>query len=449
MPSKRAAAVLKIARVEESARRAQPAQRAGRHRQGRARASRPRLAARAGRFRERDAPPLAELRGEAGGVKVYDDFAHHPPRCAPPSTACAAGRQRAHPGGLRAALQHHEARHHEGAAALVAGRGRRPSATAAAWGWNAEEALAPMGAQAVVCDSIDKLVDRVVNAARPGDNILCMSNGGFGGIHAKLLATLAARAERRAAGNCARHPQGWRWPCRRRFDAGALRLGATWSARTEDARAAHAQHRSQRWCARARLPTFLGVSRMVRHGALTPGTRIADLQVEHCAAASPAGFRVSGPVDRPGRACRLLEYMPVDLTERRGLQVAVRKAPRCPSTSAARLPDRRRSFLDAARQGAQRRAAPARRARHRPTCSWRGTRAARWRRSTVPTRRPIPADVRRWLQALGHALGQLHRGGVVHGAVSAERVRRLADGRVLLGLPESARWALAASLPKT
>jgi UDP-N-acetylmuramate: L-alanyl-gamma-D-glutamyl-meso-diaminopimelate ligase len=59
--------------------------------------------------------------------------------------------------------------------------------------WDAVQALAPMGDQAVVCDNIDKLVTRVVAAARSGDHILCMSNGGFGGVHAKLLAALAAR----------------------------------------------------------------------------------------------------------------------------------------------------------------------------------------------------------------------------------------------------------------
>jgi UDP-N-acetylmuramate: L-alanyl-gamma-D-glutamyl-meso-diaminopimelate ligase len=36
-------------------------------------------------------------------------------------------------------------------------------------------------------------VQRVVAAARPGDHVLCMSNGGFGGIHAKLLDALAKK----------------------------------------------------------------------------------------------------------------------------------------------------------------------------------------------------------------------------------------------------------------
>ena len=61
------------------------------------------------------------------------------------------------------------------------------------YGWSATEALAPMGAQAVVADSVDKLVAQIVKAAKPGDHVLVMSNGGFGGIHAKLLTALAAK----------------------------------------------------------------------------------------------------------------------------------------------------------------------------------------------------------------------------------------------------------------
>lgn len=134
-----------------------------------------------------------ELRGEAGGVKVYDDFAHHP-------TA-----MRTTINGLRRKI---------GTARLLAVFEPRSNTMklgtmkaqlpwsleeadlafchSGGLGWNAEEALAPMGKLAVVCDSIDKLVDRVVAAARPGDHVLCMSNGGFGGIHARLLAALAA-----------------------------------------------------------------------------------------------------------------------------------------------------------------------------------------------------------------------------------------------------------------
>ena len=58
----------------------------------------------------------------------------------------------------------------------------------------ARDALAPMGAQAVVADTVDALVAAIVKAARPGDHVVCMSNGGFGGIHAKLIEALAAAA---------------------------------------------------------------------------------------------------------------------------------------------------------------------------------------------------------------------------------------------------------------
>ena len=57
--------------------------------------------------------------------------------------------------------------------------------------WDPSAALAGMGSRALVSDSIDALVQQVVAAARGGDQILCMSNGGFGGIHLKLLAALA------------------------------------------------------------------------------------------------------------------------------------------------------------------------------------------------------------------------------------------------------------------
>jgi len=59
-------------------------------------------------------------------------------------------------------------------------------------GWDAVEALAPLGAKAAVEDDLDRLVGRIVAAARSGDHVLVMSNGGFGGIHGKILERLAA-----------------------------------------------------------------------------------------------------------------------------------------------------------------------------------------------------------------------------------------------------------------
>ena len=60
--------------------------------------------------------------------------------------------------------------------------------------WDAAEALAPMGARASVAGDVDTLIAQVLAAVRPGDHLLCMSNGGFGGIHGKLLDALQVRS---------------------------------------------------------------------------------------------------------------------------------------------------------------------------------------------------------------------------------------------------------------
>jgi UDP-N-acetylmuramate: L-alanyl-gamma-D-glutamyl-meso-diaminopimelate ligase len=134
-----------------------------------------------------------ELRGRVAGIAVYDDFAHHPTaiRTTVNGLRRKVGRERI--------LAVFEPR--SNTMKLGAVKAQLPWALEEAdlafchsggLGWNAVEALKPLGAQAVVCDTIDELVVRVVAAARPGDHVLCMSNGGFGGIHAKLLDALAA-----------------------------------------------------------------------------------------------------------------------------------------------------------------------------------------------------------------------------------------------------------------
>jgi len=144
-----------------------------------------------------------ELRGEAAGVKVYDDFAHHPTamRTTVNGLRRMVDRQPAAPGLPRGRiLAVFEPR--SNTMKLGAMKAQLPWSLEEAdlafchsggLGWDAEQALAPMGAQAVVCNGIDALVARVVAAARPGDHVLCMSNGGFGGIHGKLLDALAAK----------------------------------------------------------------------------------------------------------------------------------------------------------------------------------------------------------------------------------------------------------------
>jgi UDP-N-acetylmuramate: L-alanyl-gamma-D-glutamyl-meso-diaminopimelate ligase len=133
-----------------------------------------------------------ELRGEAGGVKVYDDFAHHP--TAIHMTVNGLRRKV----GMERILAVFEPR--SNTMKLGSMKAQLPWSLEEAdlafchqgnLGWSAEEALAPMGDKAIVTDSIEALVAAVRKAARPGDHVLCMSNGGFGGIHAKLLASLA------------------------------------------------------------------------------------------------------------------------------------------------------------------------------------------------------------------------------------------------------------------
>jgi UDP-N-acetylmuramate: L-alanyl-gamma-D-glutamyl-meso-diaminopimelate ligase len=60
-------------------------------------------------------------------------------------------------------------------------------------GWDAAAALEPMGERAQVADNVDGVIAQVLAQAQPGDHILCMSNGGFGGIHQKLAQALQER----------------------------------------------------------------------------------------------------------------------------------------------------------------------------------------------------------------------------------------------------------------
>jgi len=136
-----------------------------------------------------------ELRGEAAGVKVYDDFAHHPTamrttvnglrrRIAPAERILAVFEPRSNTmklGTMKAQLP------------WALEEADLAFCNQAGLAWDAKEALIPMGAQAQVCDGVDALVAAVIKAAKPGDHVLCMSNGGFGGIHAQLLEALAAR----------------------------------------------------------------------------------------------------------------------------------------------------------------------------------------------------------------------------------------------------------------
>ena len=141
-----------------------------------------------------------EVRGVAAGVTVYDDFAHHPTAI---QTTLSGLRRRAGSERILAVLEPRSNTMKLGVmkaqlpasladADLVFGYGA-PSGKDAL-GWNLTEALAPLGARAQTFSDIDGLVRAVSAAVQPGDQIVVMSNGGFGGIHQKLLDALAARA---------------------------------------------------------------------------------------------------------------------------------------------------------------------------------------------------------------------------------------------------------------
>ena len=131
----------------------------------------------------------------AAAVTVYDDFAHHP--TAIRTTVNGLRRRLDTNAGAARILAVFEPR--SNTMKLGAMKAQLPwslEETDLAFchtgglDWDATEALAPMGARAQVAGNVDALVAQVLAAAQPGDHIVCMSNGGFGGIHGKLIAAL-------------------------------------------------------------------------------------------------------------------------------------------------------------------------------------------------------------------------------------------------------------------
>jgi len=133
-----------------------------------------------------------EVRGTMRDITVYDDFAHHPTAIA---TTVVGLRRKVGVARILAVLEPRSNTMKLGTmkSQLPASLGATDLVFcyAANLGWDARDALAPMGTKACVEDNLDLLVGKIVGAARPGDHILVMSNGGFGGIHGKLLAALA------------------------------------------------------------------------------------------------------------------------------------------------------------------------------------------------------------------------------------------------------------------
>ncbi|MBN8441453.1 MAG: UDP-N-acetylmuramate:L-alanyl-gamma-D-glutamyl-meso-diaminopimelate ligase [Thauera sp.] len=132
-----------------------------------------------------------EVRGTVRGVTVYDDFAHHPTAIA----LTVDGLRRREPRGRILAVL--EPRSNTMKLGVM--KAQLPASLAGAdavfcyaggLGWDAAEALAPLGEKARAYEELDRLVADVVAMAQAGDHVLVMSNGGFGGVHQKLLDAL-------------------------------------------------------------------------------------------------------------------------------------------------------------------------------------------------------------------------------------------------------------------
>jgi len=140
-----------------------------------------------------------ELRDTVAGIAVYDDFAHHPTAI---ETTLRGLRQKVGQERIIAVLEPRSNTMKLGAMAA-----RLPASLQAAdyvvcfaqetgkhaLGWNAREVLAPLGARATVQSDLDELVTSLVALTKSGDHIVIMSNGGFGGVHDKLLTALSQK----------------------------------------------------------------------------------------------------------------------------------------------------------------------------------------------------------------------------------------------------------------
>ncbi len=134
-----------------------------------------------------------EVRGTVRNITVYDDFAHHPTAIA---STLAGLRQKIGPNARILAVLEPRSNTMK----LGTMKSQLPASLSDAdisycysanLGWDAQEALASLGSKAVIEHNLEEIIQRIATDARPGDHILIMSNGGFGGIHGKLLSTLA------------------------------------------------------------------------------------------------------------------------------------------------------------------------------------------------------------------------------------------------------------------
>jgi UDP-N-acetylmuramate: L-alanyl-gamma-D-glutamyl-meso-diaminopimelate ligase len=136
-----------------------------------------------------------ELRGEVNQIRVYDDFAHHPTAIA---TTIAGLRANIGEARLIAVLEPRSNTmkmgvHQDTLASSLMEADKVYLYEDAQLAWSLNEVTNAIGNNAQVENDIDQLVSTVVNEVKPGDHVLIMSNGGFAGIHQKLLTALETR----------------------------------------------------------------------------------------------------------------------------------------------------------------------------------------------------------------------------------------------------------------
>ena len=139
-----------------------------------------------------------EIRGTVDGVVVYDDFAHHP--TAITNTLNGIGARRA--GGRVIAVLEPRSNtmklgtHKQALVDSLRGADRVFVYQSPEVKWDVGSAVASLGSLATVEADLARLTDAIVSEARPGDHLVLMSNGSFGGLHERLLAALEARRRR-------------------------------------------------------------------------------------------------------------------------------------------------------------------------------------------------------------------------------------------------------------
>lgn len=136
-----------------------------------------------------------EVCGVRNGVTIYDDFAHHPTAI---RTTLEGLRNKVKNSRIIAVLEPRSNTMKMGVWKDSLAHSLAPADQIFCYnanlGWDAREAMVPLGARAAAYDNLDQLIAAIKDTAQPGDHVLVMSNGAFGGLHERLLKTLDNKA---------------------------------------------------------------------------------------------------------------------------------------------------------------------------------------------------------------------------------------------------------------